>query len=117
MTESIIRTSDVPLKKATRISVDCLRLDQKNPRLVGSGELKNDAAIISELYRGEYLGELLQSFAANGYLDIKPLIVELSGEYLVVLEGNRRLAAIKLFCEQSLARQVYEIGRLKANLP
>ena len=61
MSENVKQPSDVPLKDATEVPVDWLRLDRKNPRLAGSGEVASDAAIISELYRGEELGELLQS--------------------------------------------------------
>jgi len=112
MTGSSIIPADVPLEKATRISVDWLRLDRENPRLVASGEIGNDAAIISELYRGEELGELLQSFAANGYLDIEPLIVELSDGAFTVLEGNRRFAAVKLFRERNLVDEVSRAGEI-----
>lgn len=117
MSDSIRQPSDVAIKDATEVPVDWLRLDRKNPRLVGSGEIVSDASIISELYRGEELGELLQSLASNGYLDIEPLIVELAGDEFTVLEGNRRLAAIKLFREDGLAEEVFRVGGIKIKIP
>ena len=60
---------------------------------------------------------MLQSIAANGYLDIEPLIVLEEGERLVVLKGNRRLAAIRLFREPELATRVGRRGRLRITLP
>ena len=117
MTIEVKKPSDVQLQQATEVPVDCLNLDKSNPRLVGSRALATDAAIISELYRAEELGELLQSFASNGYLDIEPLIGELHGDRFVVFEGNRRLAAIKLFREPGLADKVSRVGGIKIKVP
>ncbi len=60
---------------------------------------------------------MLQSVAANGYLDIEPLIVELNNGAFTVLEGNRRLAAIKLFREEDLAGKVFQIVGIKVKTP
>ena len=117
MSGSIRQPSDAPFDEATKIPVEWLKLDQANPRLVGSRRIGDDAAIISELYRGEELGELLQSLASNGYLDIEPLIVLLSGDAFTVLEGNRRLAAIMLFRDEHLAEKVYRVGGIRIKIP
>lgn len=81
---------EIPLNRASKVSVDLLRFDTANPRYSGE-RLKNDAEIIRFLYGSADLSELLQSIAANGYIDIEPLVVTLSGSQYVVLEGNRRL--------------------------
>jgi len=117
MGTSIKQPDDAPFREATSVPVDWLTLDRENPRLVGRKDMANDAAIISELYRGEELGELLQSLASNGYLDIEPLIVKLDGDRFTVLEGNRRLAAIKLFREDGLAEKVSRVGEIKVKIP
>ena len=117
MSDSFKQPSDLPIEEATRVPVEWLRLDHENPRLVASREISGDASIISELYRGEELGELLQSLASNGYLDIEPLIVELVDDALTVLEGNRRLAAIKLFREEHLAEEVFKAGGIRIKIP
>ena len=64
-------------------------------------------------------GELLQSISANGYLDIEPLIVWLdpADQRFTVLEGNRRLAAIRLFREPALVDAITKNERLKIGVP
>nr|WP_225587317.1 ParB/Srx family N-terminal domain-containing protein [Methylomonas fluvii] len=51
------------------------------------------------------LDELIQSICNNGYFNLEPLIVlaKTDGRF-TVLEGNRRLAAIKLIKDRELAR-------------
>jgi hypothetical protein len=94
---------EIPLNRASKVSVELLCFDKANPRYSGE-RLKNDAEIIRFLYGSADLSELLQSIAANGYIDIEPLIVTLSGSHYVVLEGNRRLASIKLLSDPKLAK-------------
>ncbi len=109
----------IPLKATTKVSIDKLILDHANPRLVEAGRKISDESVIAQLYRSEELGELLQSIAANGYLDIEPLIVMLdeSGEKLLVLEGNRRFAAIRLFREPALVERIFANERLRISVP
>ena len=71
----IQKPADVPLEDTTKVNVDWLKLDRENPRLVGISARTTEESIVAQLYRGEELGELLQSISANGYLDIEPLIV------------------------------------------
>lgn len=116
---AITMATDVPLEDTTKIRVDWLKLDRENPRLVGTSARTTEESIVAQLYRGEELGELLQSVAANGYLDIEPLIVWLAPEdqQFTVLEGNRRLAAIKLFREPALVDAIAKNERLKIGVP
>ena len=105
------------LRSVARVPVEWLALDRDNPRLVhSSGEL-TDVDIIAQLYRSEDLSELLQSIAANGYMDIEPLIVLKGDEELTVLEGNRRLAAIRLFESPELAALVSQRGKVTVTVP
>ncbi len=108
---------EIPLRAAARVAVERLALDRQNPRLAGREGGTTDVDIVARLYRGEDLGELLQSIAANGYLDIEPLIVLAGGDRLTVLEGNRRLAAIRLFRERGLAADVAERTRFRISVP
>lgn len=116
---SISKSADLPFEDTTKVSVDWLKLDQENPRLVGISARTTEESIVAQLYRGEELGELLQSIAANGYLDIEPLIVWLdpADQKFTVLEGNRRLAAIRLFREPALVEAIGKIERLKIGIP
>ena len=86
---------EIPLTTITKVPIERLALDCLNPRLIHASDEANEVDIIAQLYRSEDLGELLQSIATNGYLDIEPLVVLLEDEDLTVLEGNRRLAAIR----------------------
>lgn len=116
---AILKPADVPLEDTTKISVDWLKLDRENPRLVGISARTTEESIVAQLYRGEELGELLQSISANGYLDIEPLIVWLdpADQKFTVLEGNRRLAAIRLFREPALVDAIAKNERLKISVP
>ena len=117
MNDALAPVYQPPLGSVGSVPVERLALDYRNPRLVAMNGEATDEEIIARLYRAEDLGELLQSIAANGYLDIEPLIVLEEGERLVVLEGNRRLAAIRLFREPELAARVGKRGRLRITLP
>lgn len=105
------------LNKVTKVQVTRLRLDHKNPRLLEQSESTNDSAIIGRLFRGAELDELLQSISTNGYLDIEPLVVTGDANDLVVLEGNRRLAALRLLREPDLANQISRAEGIKIRVP
>ena len=106
-----------PLREVASVPVDRLVLDGRNPRLIGINVDASKSQIIAQLYRSEDLSELLQSFSANGYLDIEPLIVVEEGDRLVVLEGNRRLAALCLFRDPDLAGKVKKEWDVRVVLP
>jgi hypothetical protein len=67
-----------------------------NPRLSADGDgPSSQSAIFQALWREFAVDELASSIAANGYFPYEPLIaIEVDGN-LVVVEGNRRLAALK----------------------
>ncbi len=94
--------------KTEMISPDELILDAKNPRLY-NGKNFNDNADPHELVKAlsdtADLEELIKSISENGYMSIEPLIVMKKGDKYVVLEGNRRLAAVKLLTEPGLAQK------------
>ena len=117
MNNGVKSPTEVPLASVVSVPVTWLVLDPENPRLVSIGREASETAIIAQLYRAEDLSELLQSIAANGYLDIEPLIVLEKEGHLIVLEGNRRLAAIRLFREPELATRVSDQERIRITLP
>ena len=87
---------EVPLRKQTPVEAARLTFDPKNPRFTpdknpGSNA---DAAVIAHMVKSADVAELVDSISASGYIDIEPLIVIGEGDALVVLEGNRRLAAL-----------------------
>lgn len=103
----------------TKVPLDSLRLDRDNPRLIGDAGHATDESIIARLYGAAELDELLQSISANGYLDVEPLIVTRGsgGDGLVVLEGNRRLAALRLLREPDLADRIASSERIRIRVP
>ena len=109
------------LETTTKVSVERLRLDRGNPRLVGERADASDERIIARLYRSAELHELLQSVSANGYLDIEPLIAmgdsDADDGGLIVLEGNRRLATLRLLREPALARKIAATESTRIAIP
>ena len=76
-----------------------------NPRLIEDGiHYPTESQVIKALADNANLSELVESIASNGYIDIEPLIVQRIGSRYVVLEGNRRLAAIRILQNHDLAK-------------
>ncbi len=92
---------------AAKVPVERLRLDREAPRFPDRGRRATEESIIARLYSAG-LDELLQSISTNGYLDIEPLVAmgAAGSDELIVLEGNRRLAALRLLREPELASRL-----------
>ena len=109
------------LETITRVPVEQLRLDRESPRLAGEAAAATDEQIVARLHRSTGLDELLLSFSANGYLDIEPLVViaDQDGDEsgLIVLEGNRRLATLRLLREPDFARRIASEENLRISVP
>jgi hypothetical protein len=100
----------------THYSIDSLLLDAENPRLVEYGLTAKATQfdILKILWERMAVEEVAMSIAHNGYFEHEPLFAtERRGlANFVVIEGNRRLAAVKLLLDGTLRR------RLRAtNLP
>jgi len=83
-----------------------LNFDLANPRFVDE-QFSDETEVIRYLYEQMDVDELIQSILSAGYLDYEPIIVQRSDN--VVLEGNRRLAALRLISDQAL-RDALEIS-------
>ena len=79
------------------LPTDDLHFDSRNPRLAeyGVAETSSDEDIVSLLWDTMDIEELVQSITASGYFPHEPLIVVEENGKKVVIEGNRRLAAVK----------------------
>lgn len=82
-----------------------LLLDDENPRFAGLTTGYNENDLIKKLSEEKNLGELIQSFKENGFYEAEPILVikhkEKKGKYRVI-EGNRRVAAIKTLLDKRL---------------
>ncbi|WP_256113745.1 ParB/Srx family N-terminal domain-containing protein [Vibrio campbellii] len=97
---------NIQLEQQSMISPEYLILDANNPRLFIGNAGADQATLVKMLVDSADLKELVQSMAENGYIPIEPLIVTDAGsEKFVVLEGNRRLAALRVLTDPELARQ------------
>ena len=100
-------------RTASEIEVDRLSFDAGNPRLAEFSEspIQNEMDIMKILWETEDVQELVLSITASGFFRHEPLIVvEESGKF-VVIEGNRRLAAVRAIRDPEVAQQV------RANIP
>ena len=84
-----------------------LHFDLQNPRALDQG-FTDDQAALEHLVDFD-LNELVLSIAHSGWSDYEPLIVLRPGD--IVLEGNRRLAALRILADPKLG------NRLKVRLP
>lgn len=99
-----------------RLSVASLHLDSKNPRLGRETSARAPREIIQHLFEHDKALEVAQSVAARGYFPNEPLLAIKEDDRLVVVEGNRRLAALKALrepglLEGSIQRQVERLSR------
>jgi len=90
-------------------SPDDLVFDYTNPRLTDEvgAQPKNETDMIGTLSQAADIDELLRSIAQNGYLPFDDMVVikDKDGKFRV-LEGNRRLAAVRLFRNPKLAAEL-----------
>ena len=87
------------------LSVDELHFDRRNPRLFLDDDLPNKE-MIRRLWREFAVDEVALSIASNGYFAHEVLFAALEGGKYVVVEGNRRLAAVKLLIDSELRAEV-----------
>lgn len=90
-------SNQIASKKIQRISVSNLNFDPENPRIPNDIDGTNDEAVIDYLLTEANLDDLMKSLVSQGYFEGEPLLVcPLDGENYIVVEGNRRLGALKL---------------------
>ena len=87
-----------------RISISDLAFDLKNPRLVEYylTEDSSDSDVMALLWEAMDVREIVLSIAASGFFQHEPLIVSQECGKNVVIEGNRRLAAVKVLLDPTL---------------
>lgn len=85
----------------TSVPFSTLTLDSKNPRLPEDTHGKSQGELMAMFYRDYSLDELTDSYAANGFFPTEALLILPDG---TVVEGNRRLAALKYLFNDNDAR-------------
>ena len=87
------------------VAVSDLTFDFKNPRLPEFGLTDNstEEEVVRVLWDAMDVRELVMSIAASGFFRHEPLIVTEEGGENVVIEGNRRLAAVKVLIDPAVA--------------
>lgn len=100
-----------PPTTPTLIAIQDLALDPRNPRIVVEPNASQET-LMRYLYERESLDELVMSFVENGYFPEEPLVAVPNQESSkhVVVEGNRRLATLKLLLDSSLQDKIGVIG-------
>lgn len=85
------------------VSVTSLNLDSKNPRLPELGHEASQREIIYELVKHEAIFALAKDISRFGYFPTEVLVCIEDKGSLVVVEGNRRLASLKLLLNPETA--------------
>lgn len=87
-------------------AVDSLKFDPQNPRLPSNVSQGGEEAIIKWMLEDAGIIELMASIGEQGYFPGEPLLVvaaEPDLQEFLVVEGNRRLTAVKLLLQPELA--------------
>ena len=101
------------LPQRRRIPLGDLLLDKQNPRLnIEATATLDQNQLASLLWKHNAVDEIALSIAANGYYEDEPLLVipkaltpDLRPPFIVV-EGNRRLAAVKILTDSRLRSEL-----------
>jgi hypothetical protein len=88
-----------------------LFLDPHNPSLASLGlSVQDQTEILRVLWNEMAVNELVDSIAATGYWQHEEIFVAKEHGRLVVIEGNRRVAAVKLLTDSTLRQEVGATG-------
>ena len=100
--------------KVRDLVVTNLLLDANNPRVPGSGKDLSQRDLIADLVQNDHVLELAKRVVDNGYYPVEKLIVIKEDKKFVVLEGNRRAAALKLLLSPESAPDDKWVSRFRA---
>jgi len=89
-------------------AINRLRLDPENPRLATSVRRPTQRELIADLLEHEEVMDLVRDIARQGYFPNESLVAIRDGANTIVVEGNRRLAALKLLLNPELAPDAYQ---------
>lgn len=95
------------------IKIENLEFDKQNPRLPTSVQHSHENDIIRYLVKNTGLEDLMTSIGENGFFPGEAIVVvkAVQTDKYIVLEGNRRLAALRLLQDPSIAAGTGRIVR------
>ena len=91
-----------------QFSVASLHLDDKNPRLGREITARAPREIIQYLFDNDKALEVAESIADRGFFANEPLLAIQENGRFIVIEGNRRLAALKALREPGLLNSSFQ---------
>jgi len=100
------------LPKVTTVKTALLRADAQNPRFADGDDSQTQEQLIARLWKEMAAEEIAMSIAANGFFAHEPLFAEekkakgSKETTYTVVEGNRRLAAVKILLDDKLRKEV-----------
>ncbi|WP_420615094.1 hypothetical protein [Candidatus Palauibacter sp.] len=100
-------------KPTKTVRVGNLLLDPKNTRIPTAQQTDDQRALLHELVAHDKVWELAKSIASIGLFPTERMVVMPHGRKYIVLEGNRRLAAIKLLFTPELAQTSSDVRKYK----
>jgi len=92
-------------RKVEYLEIEHIHLDSQNPRLPEEALGKGETKLLEVLYHEFDLDELAFSMSQNGYFDEEPIVAIRKADAssrrptYVVVEGNRRVATIKILLD------------------
>lgn len=101
------------------LSVSNLKLDKDNPRIPTYISTRTTKDILSYLFEYEKVDRLAEKIVDKGFISHDPIYVIKEKESYVVVEGNRRVSALKCLLDPSLvpsASKMRKLEKLKKKL-
>ena len=99
--------SAVPAERLDDVDPLDIDLDPENPRFTPEQRGKSQRQVIEILLEQHNLDEIAESICAGGFVPLDPFIVIRQNGKLTMVEGNRRLAVVKLFLAPALTPPRY----------
>ena len=94
--------------KEDSLHITNLLLDPHNSRIPDSGAELSQRDLIADMVENDKVHELARNIVDNGYYPVEALIVVEEEKKRYVVEGNRRLAALKLLLSPETAPEIWE---------
>lgn len=114
-------------RKFIEVNIDRLKLDEANPRLPQRLKGASDQDVLNWMLSDATLIDLMASISENGFFSGEPIIAIPDGDKFIVIEGNRRLSAVKLLANpeiatmspkavETISREAHENGNIPTSL-